>query len=297
MNWICPFDSYKNFIQDTTEASYKNDHSFFTSFIDHYYHLNFVNLNNQFAENFNIDEAISSLSNLKDYGKDQKNKTANTPMILSNMDNVKGSSMFIDKYTLLNNTGLIGINNGYRRYLQFYDDSLIEDTDPKNKYKSFAIEAMTTKGAENKHPGKGRTIDGKDEGIYSTHNKYKWLGVQYGDKKVKNVHDNYHYAKILNWQNKIELDKIIFHVVLPQANFNLYRGQRVPVVIINSGDTLRKQVTKDSEDNSNRPISMTYDTFLSGYYVVKGMKYTYDSDEIIFRQEVFLTRREWPIVV
>ena len=297
MNWICPFDSYKNFIQDTTEAAYKNDSSFYTSFIDHYYHLNFVNLNNQFAENFNIDDAIASLSNLKDYGKDQKNKTANTPMILSNMDNVKGSSMFIDKYTLLNNTGLIGINNGYRRYLQFYDDSLIEDTDPKNKYKSFAIEAMTTKGSENKHPGKGRTIDGKDEGIYSTHNKYKWLGVQYGDKKVKNVHDNYHYAKILNWQNKIELDKMVFHAVLPQANFNLYRGQRVPVVIINSGDTLRKQVTKDSEDNAKRPISMTYDTFLSGYYVVKGMKYTYDSDEIIFRQEVFLTRREWPIVV
>jgi len=292
MTWLCPFDSYKTFIEDTTEASYKDDDSFYMSFIDSYYHLNFVNLNNQFSEELNIDEAIANLSMMKDYDSNQENKSSDMPLILSNLEQVQGSSMFIDKYTLLNNTGSVGINNGYRRYMQFYDDSLKEDK-PENKYKSFSIEALNTKGAENdKVAMKGR----KGENIYDTHSKYKWLGVQYGSKNVKNVHDNYQYAKILNHQNNIELDKMLMRVILPQANFNLYRGQRVPVVIVNSGDLLRKQVTKDPETNSEAPVGITYDKFLSGYYVIKEMKYTYDIEELIFRQDIILSRREWPVI-
>ena len=293
MTWVCPFDSYRTFIEDTTEASYKKDDSFFTSFIDHYYYLNFVNVHQQFSEELEIDAAITNLSMLTDYDEGQTNKSAPMPLILSNFSQVQGTSMYIDKYTLHNNTGLVGINNGYRRFLQFYDSSFITEK-PEEKFHSFAVEPLNTEGSQDKQLLKGRN----DEDIFETHQKFKWMGTQYGlPDSAGNVHENYQYAKILNWQNNVELNKMVLHVVTAQANFNLYRGQRIPIVIVNDGSTLRKQVTKDEKDNPDMPLPLTYDKFLSGYYMIKGMKYTYNIDEGIFRQEIFLTRREWPLPV
>lgn len=292
MTWICPYDSYLDFIKNTTQAAYKNEESFFDSWIDHHYYLNFININQQFSEELEIDKAISNLSMLKDYDKGQTPKSVDLPLILSNFTGIQGSSMYISQYTLHNNTGLVGIHNGYRRAVQYYESNN-SINNPEDSYRSFLIEAMNTRGAEaDKIPLKGRN----NENIYDQRNKYKWLGTQYSqNSETKNVHDNYHYARILNWQNGVELDKMILQVVLPQANFNLYRGQRIPIVIINEGSLLRKQSTKSDEENPHMQLPFSYDRFLSGYYMVKGMKYRYDVNEAIFKMDVFLTRREWPL--
>ena len=44
MTWINPNTTYKNFIQSITDRAYKNENSFFTSYIDVNYILNFVNV-------------------------------------------------------------------------------------------------------------------------------------------------------------------------------------------------------------------------------------------------------------
>ena len=48
MSWICPNYSYFDFVKDVTGDSYKDDNSFYMSFIDCYYNLNFVNMGSQF---------------------------------------------------------------------------------------------------------------------------------------------------------------------------------------------------------------------------------------------------------
>ena len=56
MTWICPNMSYYDFIREVVSRSYKDDRSFFTAFIDCYYNLNFVNLNNQITTSDVIQE-------------------------------------------------------------------------------------------------------------------------------------------------------------------------------------------------------------------------------------------------
>ena len=146
---------------------------------------------------------------------------------------------------------------------------------------------MHTEGTNDKIILRGRT----GEKIIDTTSKYKWLGIQFG-LPDGNTHGNYLYSIIQNCQNNQEIDKLSLHVTLGQCNFNIYRGMRLPVVIINNGSQSRMAATKDEKQGDN-PI-MTYDKFLSGFYYVAGMKYTYLATERKFKQDLILTRREWP---
>ena len=281
--WICAFDNYEKFIKDITGSAYKDDNSFFETFIDKHYNLNFVNINNQFSEEFDIDKALVQMAMNDDFHNTNENQNFSTDLYLCNHKGFKASGNFIKGYTLLNNAGQIIMDNGYRRILQNYEDALHNDK-PEDNYKSYFIEPVDTANLGNdKVLLKGR--EGED--FYKIHNKYKYVGIQ-----STNTHSNYSHAIIQNWQNRQQIDKMIMRVYLGFNNFNLYRGQRIPVVIINDGNTARQKATASGEQSSEDKIS--YDKFLSGYYFISGITYTWDSEVPIFRQELFLNRREWP---
>lgn len=286
MKWLCPFDSYHKFIKDVTAASYKNDDSFFGAFIDCHYFLNFININNQFSDDYEDIDALDSFSENTDFYNDQSITKFNTKLVLCNHKNFMGSSNYIEKYTLLGNSGQVVIENGYRRYTQFYDNFFKADL-PKDKYQSFFVESLNTDGVRDKILNKGRI----KEDFYNNTNKYKWLGNQMSLPKG-NAHENHIYARVHNWQNIQDLEKMMLYVVLSKPNFNIYRGQRIPVVIINMGNTMRQKSTQDEGASAEDRISR--DKFLTGYYMVHGIKYYWDAIGG-FKQELLLTRREWPI--
>lgn len=285
--WINPFDTYEKFLKDVTSASYKDDDSFFTSYFDHYYYMNFVNMNNQFSDEVEIEDALEVLNMSDDYFKDSKIVTLDTKIILSNHNSLRTSGNYIKGYTLVNKAGQVVIDNGYRRFVQNYDARLTT-TSPKDKYKPYFIEPLSTQGTQNKILLKGRT----NEDFFSKHNKYKWLGTQYG-LLDGNSHENYFHAIVQNRQNNEEIEKMMLRLNLGKCNFNLYRGQRIPVIIVNIGDPNRQKQTLDDSQSKNDELSQ--DKFLSGYYSIHGMTYSWNSSDGLFVQELLLTRREWPI--
>jgi hypothetical protein len=286
-NWINPFDTYERFLNNVTMASYKDDDSFFKTYFDHYYYMNFVNMNNQFSDEFEIEDALEVLNMSNDFFKEKTIQKMDTKLLLANHNSMKGSGNYIKGYTLVNKAGQVVIDNGYRRFVQYYDASL-STTNPKEKYQSYFVEPLNTKGTKDKILLKGRT----NEDFFSKHNKYKMVGSQYG-LPDGNCHANYMHAIVQNRQNNEELEKMMLRLNLGACNFNLYRGQRVPILIINTGNAQRQAATKD--DSQTQEEKLSYDKFLSGYYSIHGITYTWSSEDGLFVQELMLTRREWPI--
>lgn len=289
MTWLCPYDTYLKFMKDVTQASYKDEDSFFDTFIDKYYNLNFVNVNSQFGEDFEIEEALDSFASGNDYNAGQVIEKFDSKILLSNINQLRGMGNWISNYTLVSNSGEVIITNGYRRYVQFYDAQGTDEA-PVDKYKSHFIEPSNTKNVgDDKMLQRGRI---KEPEIFKNTNKYKWLGIQ-ESLPNGNAHENFMYAHIQNWQNKQEIDKYELKVWLNKCNFNLYRGMRVPLLMINIGSQMRMQQSQQPEQAETDKLS--FDRFLSGYYYIKGMQVSWNAADLVFNQILTLTRREWPI--
>lgn len=290
MRWLCPYDTYEKFIREVTMAAYKNEDTFYQSFIDHYYILNMVNPNTQLDDKFEVEEALEVLRASTDNFVGHRVEKTQTVNLLTNHENARGMGNYISRYTLLNSAGQVVIDNGYRRFAQFYDSSSSE-TPLASRYKSHFVEPLVSEGTETQQDkivlrGRG---DEAGKKIVSGTSRYKWLGLQSG----ANSHDSYSYALVHNWQNGQELGKLVLHASLHKCNFNVYRGQKIPVIVINHGSVERQKETLQDGQPYDHQVSV--DKFLSGNYMVQGMKYAWDRDNnASFSQELYLTRREWP---
>jgi hypothetical protein len=318
---ICPFDTYEKFISDTTETSYKDDDSFFDWYIDPYYYLCMVNVNKQFSledktEEINISMA-TPVSGMQ--GMENSQESLKGSLVLTNQAERAGQNVFIENFSLENKCGSIWKNNGYKRFASWFqineNSSSIEE--------SF-VDPLTTPGAEEDFILlKGR----RDETFYQTQVKYKWLGKQAPVSEGANVHDNFQFSKILNYQNLEELNKTTLKVELAGMNFYIYKYMRIPIVIYIQGDTKKilqmadrdkalGEDGKNPDENLSQPANLLNSTrsdnpssednpvndtrnqrkneFLSGYYVVGGIEYTYTNPGPV-KQTLTLIRREWPI--
>jgi hypothetical protein len=133
--------------------------------------------------------------------------------------------------------------------------------------------------------------------------KYPWLGIQYtisnpNDDNLKwdgNHHKNYMRARVQNLINTKELDKLNLEISVTGNNFNIIRGDKVPVILIKKDAVENMQINIKAESND------MLDMFYSGWYIVNGFKVRWDGDAYNnnsimsnFSQEFVLTRREWP---
>jgi hypothetical protein len=312
---ICPFDTLEVF------TAYKDDDSFFDWYIDPFYYLCMVNINKQFTledktEEINISTG-SPLSGMQ--GNDDAQESIKGSLILTNQAEKAGQNIFIENYSLENKSGSIWRRNGYKRYATWY-----QINQSSSEIEEAFADPLTTPGSETDFILlKGRA----DEKIYEKQLKYKWLGKQAPTSEGGNVHDNFQYSKILNHQNLDELKKTTLKVDLAGMNFYIYRYMRIPILIYISGDAKKQLEMIDrnealgesaknpdpelnegfnkatssrpdnpsSEDNPvNDPRNQQKNEFLSGYYVVDGIQYTYSSPGPV-KQRLTLIRREWPI--
>lgn len=307
MNWICPGDSLENFIQQVTERSWKNDKSFFKVFIDVYYHLNFINVNNQLAGSGTLEAALVDTSILKDFNSDddfEKGSQTQTKKLLSDMDSLSGTNMFIRQYEVKNNSSGISAQYGYKSFAQFFDQKSLKNWD------IFVDPLVSTGAAEDKILLKGRSYpkaaDGKSlETYWKTQNKRYWLGVQ-----MKDVHDKYVYAELWNKRNNEELRKMYVEADVERWNPNIYRGEKIPLILITQSDTMKRKAdaTPDESRIPGGEYPAVADQLYSGWYMVDGLEIVYEigvepnnnrEDEDSAKTnlyEVFrLTRREWPV--
>ena len=314
---VIPNTSREEWIAETTRSAYRNDESFFTSYVDLHYYLSLVNVNKQFSEEDEM-EQVSAVQQI-DYTL-QNNATDGEGEIpaglrLSNSQDVKGTDMEITSHVLKNQSGNIWMQGGYARnliYLNMNENNLADGaTDPVEKGKEqFLITPLNTPGSdENRIPLRGRP----DDDTWADNNKQKYLGKQ-PSEDFGNVHSNFMYAIGQNISNNDEIEKMYMEVDLATVNWSLYRYQRIPVIIYNTGEMNNKNLenrdrqlgedtqpqndeskgTDDQEVNYDDPSQMVKNEFLSGYYVISEITYKYDKGGPI-TQSLKLLRREWPI--
>jgi hypothetical protein len=318
---MVPFETYETFVNHTVEHTYKDDDSFFTWYVDPFYYMCLVNINKQFSlEDKNEEINISTIAPMSGLPLEEKTKDSiKGNLILTNQTEKAGTNIYIENWSMANNSASVWINNGYKKYTQYLD---IDDQN-KIEYVSNFADPLTTPGVENDQIlMKGRANDD----FYKDQNKYKWIGKQ----AVGNVHDNYIFSKILNFQNIQEIGKVSLNVELAGMNFYIYKYMRIPIAIYESGSmggTLLKKIVNrdkalgedgdygkpsDPEDlnptrrGSNSNAGPTIETIgddvrdqvkndhISGFYLVNSIKYTYTPPGPI-KMKLNLIRREWPI--
>lgn len=277
MTRICPYAPYRDFIlNDVLPGSYKDDSSFFDAYIDHMYYLNMVNINDMLTHDKELDSQTINFLSSSDYHPDDVNEPASelVEMYLTNSTFMAGTPNQIVGYAPVNNSGNVSMTNGYRTYIQYFNKD-------KDDYEQYFIETLVTDGSDKKIILKGR-----EDFDHTKQLKTLNVGYQFDD----NVHKNFHHAKVNNKYNQEELKKLMLSVDLAGINPNLYKGQVIPVYIVNNrGNDIRNEATKDDDE----PNSLSVDSFLSGYYMIKGMKFIYDGTLRRYFMNLLLTKREY----
>ena len=302
MTRFCAYQTKLDFLDKTVLHSYISDDSFLTYSIDPYYYINFVNLQKIFNAPNDIEKhEMITTAMFDERGTDPKDGagTGEIDLVLTNHINTSGQNSHISKFGLINNSTKVALENGYRRKMQYFnidEESLLE----------FDVESLVSDNLGDREEAlKGRRNDDNDE--YDTHIKQKYVGLQ-----NSNTHANYNYAAINNIQNMVELDKMYLEVELESINPAIYKYMKVPVYIYNSGianaETSRilkedaKEKGFDTKEDTNgsevqttneEPPMYTIDEFLTGHYIIIGIKYVYDY-ETGYKQILKLARREWP---
>lgn len=304
MIWINPNDTRERFIKDITANSYLDDNTFLSSYIDPYYYLTLVNPNVLFDVNEQLDPSFMYSTSLLDTQAGQDaNEAAESPVFLTNHVSFQGSTAYITKYTLTNLTGQISDKNGYKRYVQTYD---FDEKEFINEY----VDPLTTEGTDGYVHLKGRYVGPPNnripEGIAQTQSKYKYMGIQDSD----NLHQEYLYSSILNYQNLQEIQKMGMVVDLLAVNTTLYRNQRILLQMYDSLETLAnsdqanaaasevesgdysENNDRDSKEIKGQSATQTINKFLTGFYVIDEIRYRYSGSGPMTMQ-LKLIRREF----
>lgn len=279
MRWMS-VGNYEDFINNVTKHSWQDENSFFTSFIDFYYNLNFVNVNKQFT--YVVDGQPGVISDLN-VRIPKENKTLEREMdVFALTNDLKTASFnnFIARFNVINNASLITYKEGVQKDFSMYDFST-------NTIVYDSISPLSTADApQNVTP----IYLNVTTGIQPSRT---WLGSQYSSP-VGNVHKNYNFAEMVNKFNLLEIEKIMLEASLLNPNLFVHKGQRVPVLLFNYGDNLDLITTNDPKYQMADRTKATLNSFLSDFYYVRGHKIIYDpNDQIGFSQVIYLSKREW----
>lgn len=294
MVWLCANLSNEEFINHIVERSWKDESSFFTVFIDIYYHLNFINVNTQFADE---NESLLGLTDLtfNNY-LETTGETAKTEMrkILSNHPAHNATPFYIKNYKPINKSSELAKTYGYTFNCQFFEHNSLTNW-------KFPIQPLVTEGnKDNKILMRGRP----NENYYQSQEKINYIGIQYTSPD-HNMHEHYYLAMCHNMMNLIEIDKIKIVVTVCKMNLNFVRFEKIPVFIFTRSDEYRAM--QNNEELKNNPTYEnikdieTIDKMYSGMYTINGFKLIYIKNTTnnsvtnsALKQVFVLSRREWP---
>jgi len=305
---IQPYINYVDFINNIVSTSYINDDSFQTHFIDHYYYLNFVNVNSIFnSENPPLDSFEESLASLNvSIGEESfapEDIDSNpTRLFLTNKVNFKATNQYVNKFEIVNSSQAVTEVHGHFRDVQVYDDNSDEKLD------EFELSTLTqdpSRLLDIQEPLRGN----RESEEYAQLRKHKYMGRQdVGSDGIGNSHPNYVFAQLNNNMNNDDTQRMKMVVTLESFNPSLYRFQKVPLLLyhvtsesIKPALELEKEKEKQGFTDSAIDVpkgeenpDQVLDQFASGYYIVESIELIYKKRLGKFFQRVTLIRRDWP---
>ena len=289
------------FLNNLVEHSYIGEDSFQTYCIDPYYNLCFVDVNALLNSEEGLDETFINMSvDFDEDGEDQTSNKIESPNILTNAASMNSTNTFISSYNLVNNSGALAKKNGYKRKMIYWENDSVGVV-------AHELEPLASDNMKDiDEPLKGR----RDEDRYTKEVKSKYVGrlpIQSDD--TPNVHLNYSYSAISNKQNLDEMNKMKLELTLKTFNPGIHLWQKIPVQIMKSGFTqissqqgineakdekgFETDQEVEAENVNDLNADQVKDEFLTGYYIIGGIKYIY-SQSTGLTQKLTMLRREWP---
>ncbi len=325
-NWINCNRSIPDFVRELTWHAWKDNTSFYKSWIDIYYNLVYVNLNKYFDSDKNNSEIdisfVTSVVSDMDtaHNNPDPNKTRALPKILNTMPSFRGTPFYIKKWKPSNNSTVVSFNTGYSIDVYSFihnqglmnenadnSFSVLECVPTYNKEKTKSEMVLRGRSKYNAEQNPDRDLERINYDYVNTYTKKEWYGVVYpksdgdddtesNDKWSGNVHKNYALALYHNKINRAELEKLYITVECEGLNLQVQRGEYVPVLIgfKNEADYLMNNSINDSIQGATIDANRMY----SGYYFVDSVQYVYkyyDEESFSDFSTIFtLKRREWP---
>ena len=261
MTWINTGSRLFEFINGVTKHTYKSDETYLIQYIDFYYNLNYVDVEKEMKRDITKELGIANL------GIEEAVKTMDKDTLarnfLSNDYSVKQTNFYFEKFTVINNATRISLTKGYLTKLKFYDEL-------QKNFLVFDIDALTSP-ADEKILLRGAPQD-------ETFFKENINLVYSGRLDMDNVHKNYYYAVVQNKINYMELSKIGVILELPTPNYNLYKFQKIFLILSNQ------------KSSPSRPLM---NTRLTGQWLISDIAFTFIGGK--FRQRVELSKRDLEI--
>lgn len=324
-NWVCCNNTVEFFVSDILDHTWKDEVSFFKSWIDLYYNLCFVNVNKFLLSNENTEDEIdltygtNTFEAVDAIGTDQSADAAKMSMkIFSNTYDFKGSPFFIKEWSPINNSSKISFNEGYDlvSYTFVHNQNLYATNDSscfeilsnvpaydQNKTSSYILLRGRAKYDSNQNPETEQARVNYD--YINTYIKRNWAGIEYAidsDENQKdnnntwsgNVHPNFSRAEFHNIINIKELDKLYITITCDGLCLQVMRGERIPVFLVYNTLVDEAVTNQDNQD----PAPNTINKFYSGFYIIDSISYNYEfkSNSVYsgFSTTMVLKRREWP---
>lgn len=327
MNWISCNQTMDSFIKDMLAHSWKNNTSFYESWIDPYYNLVHVNVNKYMLDSknekeFDLTFYTNILSNMATADNDPDADSA-IPMIkiFTNNPNFRKTTFFIKSWKPTNNSTVVSFNTGYNIdvYSFIHNQNILNDSQEdafsilncvpsydKEKAKTHILLRGRAKYDENYSDNTDQEKVNYD--YVNTYVKKSWYGVTYmvdtdeqsyesNDSWSGNVHQNYAVAPYHNSININELNKLYITIECEGLNLQVQRGEYVPVLIMfeDESEYMMNNATEDRVNGTDTEANRMY----SGYYYVSDVvyKYNYNTDGKSFSDfsTIFtLKKREWP---
>lgn len=338
-----------DFIKDVISHSWRDEESFFDGWIDPFLNLTFSNVNTMLgrtkADDGSIDwGAFVSVTGRefadRSYAKNGEEKDGVVeadaiPLVLSNIPQMDKTPYFVSAYRVENKASDISSKYGHviELDLNLNNQNLAGNAVPQNR-QVVRVEPCYNKDKIRDHIIlRGRARDGYNNGVsvdsfadndVDTIVRYVWGGDTHvfsdgdGDKgntngTTGNTHKNYVRAYYHNLINNVELEKVKLICTLKGLNTFLYRGQKIPTLLLEQSnlDMLFNSSVSNPREEGETPQDVFEKTldrsnnfmmFYSGWFVATGIRYIYErpsstttsTDEIVsYRTEIILSRREW----
>lgn len=292
MTWVNPYWERHDFVKYMTARAYAGEESYLMAFVDKFYHLNYLDISGMLTETFDFEKAFTAINEYNDYLRNEKDSNDDEfqgTLLLSNLNTMRGSDLYISSFDQYSEFGDIWMTGGQKGVISYYDP-YIDQSDLNENFINYTTSVNESVVV--------------DDDSLANRKIWFWTGVDHN-----NGHENYMYSRMNQLYNSLEFSKLNLRVVTDGVTLSIIRGMRIPVVIFRqAGDAEHSYTPYTNEDDevdaekikTEEEAGATVNRFLSGYYWVKSVKYHYDigraesGERTMFYTELELSRGVWP---